>query len=75
MRDEPGYDPVLQAHTGIMSVIGEPGRAPVRLGISALNLGSALWATVSVALAGPADPLPERAHRRSPDESWACPVQ
>jgi formyl-CoA transferase/CoA:oxalate CoA-transferase len=48
MRDEPGYDPVLQAHTGIMSVTGEPGRAPVRLGISALDLGSALWATIGV---------------------------
>ena len=48
MRDEPGYDPVLQAHTGIMSVTGEPGRPPVRLGISALDLGSALWATIGV---------------------------
>lgn len=48
MRDEPGYDPVLQAHTGIMSVTGEPDRAPVRLGISALDLGSALWATIGI---------------------------
>ncbi|GAC1579324.1 MAG: CaiB/BaiF CoA-transferase family protein [Candidatus Dormibacteria bacterium] len=48
LRDEPGYDPVLQAHTGIMSVTGEPDRAPVRLGISALDLGSALWATIAV---------------------------
>ncbi|MEA2683677.1 MAG: hypothetical protein QOK05_2005 [Chloroflexota bacterium] len=48
LRDEPGYDPVLQAHTGIMSVTGEPDRPPVRLGISALDLGSALWATVGV---------------------------
>jgi crotonobetainyl-CoA:carnitine CoA-transferase CaiB-like acyl-CoA transferase len=48
LREEPGYDPVLQAHTGIMSVTGEPDRAPVRLGISALDLGSALWATIGV---------------------------
>lgn len=48
MRDQPGYDPVLQAHTGIMSVTGEPDRAPVRLGISGLDLGSALWATIGV---------------------------
>lgn len=48
MRDEPGYDPVLQAHTGIMSVTGEPDRAPVRLGISALDLGTALWATIGI---------------------------
>jgi formyl-CoA transferase/CoA:oxalate CoA-transferase len=48
MRDEPGYDPVLQAHTGIMSLTGEPDRAPVRLGISALDLGSALWATIGI---------------------------
>ncbi len=48
MRDEPGYDPVLQAYTGIMSMTGEPDRPPVRVGIAAIDLGSAVWATVAI---------------------------
>jgi crotonobetainyl-CoA:carnitine CoA-transferase CaiB-like acyl-CoA transferase len=48
MRDEPGYDPVLQAYTGIMAMTGEPDRAPVRVGIAAIDLGAAVWATVAI---------------------------
>ena len=48
MRDRPGYDPVLQAYTGIMHITGEPGGRPVRLGIGALDLGAAMWATVGI---------------------------
>ena len=48
MRDSPGYDPVLQAYTGIMHITGEPGGRPVRLGIGALDLGAAIWATVAI---------------------------
>ena len=47
-RDNPGYDPVLQAYSGIMAMTGEPGRAPVRLGIGAIDLGAAAWATIAV---------------------------
>ena len=48
MRSTPGYDPVLQAFTGIMHITGEPGGRPVRLGIGALDLGAAIWATVAI---------------------------
>jgi crotonobetainyl-CoA:carnitine CoA-transferase CaiB-like acyl-CoA transferase len=48
MRDSPGYDPVLQAYTGIMHITGEPGGPPVRLGVGALDLGSAMWATIGI---------------------------
>ena len=47
-RDSPGYDPVLQAYTGIMSMTGEPDQPPVRLGIGALDLGAGLWATIGI---------------------------
>lgn len=47
-RDLPGYDPVLQAETGIMSLTGRPEDQPVRLGISAIDLGTALWATIGI---------------------------
>jgi len=48
MRDSPGYDPVLQAYTGIMHITGEPDGPPVRLGVGALDLGSAMWATIGI---------------------------
>ena len=48
MSAAPGYDPVLQAATGIMSMTGEPDRPPVRLGIGAIDLGSGLWAVISI---------------------------
>ena len=44
----PGYDPVLQAKTGIMSLTGFPDGPPARLGISAIDLGTALWATIGI---------------------------
>lgn len=43
-----GYDPVVQAASGIMSITGEPDGPPVRLGISALDLGSGVWAVVGI---------------------------
>src|SRR5919106_4303774 len=34
LRDRPGYDPLMQAHGGLMSLMGEDGRPPVRVGVS-----------------------------------------
>lgn len=48
MAGAPGYDPVLQAATGIMGMTGEPDRPPVRLGIGAIDLGSGLWAVIGI---------------------------
>jgi crotonobetainyl-CoA:carnitine CoA-transferase CaiB-like acyl-CoA transferase len=47
-RDLPGYDPVLQADTGIMDLTGYPGEPPARLGIGAIDLGTAMWATLGI---------------------------
>ncbi|HVM64766.1 MAG TPA: CaiB/BaiF CoA-transferase family protein [Acidimicrobiales bacterium] len=48
LAGRPGYDPVLQARTGIMSMTGFPDAAPARLGIGAIDLGTGLWATVAI---------------------------
>jgi crotonobetainyl-CoA:carnitine CoA-transferase CaiB-like acyl-CoA transferase len=48
LSDRPGYDPVIQAHTGILSVTGEPDGPPVRLGVAAIDLGTGLWASIGI---------------------------
>ena len=39
-KDRPGYDPLMQAFGGIMSVTGEEGRPPVRVGPSIVDMGT-----------------------------------
>ncbi|MGO8861890.1 MAG: CaiB/BaiF CoA transferase family protein [Acidimicrobiales bacterium] len=47
-KDAPGYDPVLQAETGIMSMTGYPDGPPARLGVGVIDLGTAMWAAVGI---------------------------
>lgn len=48
LSDKPGYDPLMQAFTGIMSVTGEHGRDPVRVGISLVDMGTGMWAVIGL---------------------------
>jgi crotonobetainyl-CoA:carnitine CoA-transferase CaiB-like acyl-CoA transferase len=48
LRHQPGYDPLMQAAGGIMSVTGEPGRPPTRAGVSVVDQGTGLWSTIAI---------------------------
>lgn len=45
---KPGYDPLMQAFGGIMSVTGEAGREPVRVGPAVVDLGSGMWSVIGI---------------------------
>jgi crotonobetainyl-CoA:carnitine CoA-transferase CaiB-like acyl-CoA transferase len=57
LREHPGYDQLLQAYAGHMSVTGEPGRPSVRIGPSAIDLVTGAHAAYGIVLA-----LRERDH-------------
>ncbi len=45
---QPGYDPLMQAFTGIVSVTGEADRPGVRVGTSLIDLGTGTWAALGI---------------------------
>ena len=47
-QDKPGYDPILQASTGMMDMTGHPDQESVRLPIAINDLGSGLWAVIGI---------------------------
>jgi crotonobetainyl-CoA:carnitine CoA-transferase CaiB-like acyl-CoA transferase len=48
LAGRPGYDPLMQAFGGIMSVVGEAGRPPVRVAPSIVDQGTALWGVIGI---------------------------
>ena len=49
-RQRPGYDPVAQAMSGIMTATGEPGRPPVRQAIAMVDEAAGLYAGYAIVL-------------------------
>ncbi|MFB6123801.1 MAG: CaiB/BaiF CoA transferase family protein [Haloferacaceae archaeon] len=49
--DRPGMDVVAEAMSGLMSVTGEKGRQPVRVGTSIADMGGALYGVMGVLMA------------------------
>src|SRR6266403_1310221 len=47
-KDAPGYEALMQAFSGIMSITGEPGGQPVRAGVSFLDLSTGILCALGV---------------------------
>ena len=48
LRERPGYDPLMQAYGGLMSLMGEDGRPPVRVGVSIVDLATGMWSVIGI---------------------------
>lgn len=44
----PGYDPLIQAYAGIISVNGHEGQPPARVGVSIVDMGAGLWSAIGI---------------------------
>jgi crotonobetainyl-CoA:carnitine CoA-transferase CaiB-like acyl-CoA transferase len=47
-KNRPGYDPLMQAFAGLMSVTGEQGRPPVRVGVSIIDMAAGMWSVIGI---------------------------
>src|SRR6266403_1000404 len=48
LRDKPGYDPMMQAYSGLMSLLGEDGRPPVRVSVSIVDMAAGMWSVIGI---------------------------
>ena len=48
LRERPGYDPMMQAYSGLMSLLGEDGRPPVRVPASIVDMGAGMWSVIGI---------------------------
>ena len=47
LKEAAGFDPLMQAHAGLMSVTGHEGH-PARAGTSIVDMGTGLWAAIGI---------------------------
>ncbi len=51
LSHEPGYDALMQAAGGLISMTGEAGRSGVRVGSSLIDMGTGIWAALGIVAA------------------------
>jgi crotonobetainyl-CoA:carnitine CoA-transferase CaiB-like acyl-CoA transferase len=51
LAGQPGYDPLLQAFAGLISITGEADRPGVRVGASVIDIGTGVWAALGIVAA------------------------
>src|SRR5262245_698559 len=51
LKDRPGYDPLMQAYGGLMSINGYPDQEPARVGTSIVDMGTGMWAALGIVAA------------------------
>lgn len=44
----PGYDPIIQARSGLMSITGSIGGEPARVGVAISDISSSMWLTIGI---------------------------
>jgi crotonobetainyl-CoA:carnitine CoA-transferase CaiB-like acyl-CoA transferase len=65
-HDRPGYDALIQAFTGIMTMTGDPDGEPARAAPSIVDISTGLWAAISITAA-----LARRASEPGPQQLGA----
>lgn len=45
---KPGYDPIMQARSGLMSVTGSADGEPARVGVAVADISAGMWATIGI---------------------------
>ena len=46
LKDRPGYEPLIQAYSGLSSTNGGPGDPPMRLGVAVCDQGAGMWIVI-----------------------------
>ena len=48
LKERPGYDPLIQAYTGVMSLTGHPDGPPARVGGSVVDVGTGILTALGI---------------------------
>ncbi|MEM7504280.1 MAG: CoA transferase [Pseudomonadota bacterium] len=48
LAGKPGYDPLMQAFGGLMSVTGHEGQPALRVGTSIIDMGTGMWCAIGI---------------------------